>query len=602
MKKLYVLTVCVLVCLTCAAQYGAWKDGYVYPNGDLNAPNPTYVGPLNFMTLDVPNYPYVRLTYNESYSVNEYESTSAFGPNNHHQLRTTDGPDPCRCINFGSNSTHENYFPVPTIITKPDGSPVDTVIQLGSTSLNNNTQIEYWFYPQENESVLLVCFSFAAENVSHDATINPRFYIEVLDAQTNQLIQSGYYPTEAAFNAGPPYTVTNPNWPYSRFLAVPSGNQSAQDHMSYGTDWYGNINYYWAHPEATPTTFPYRICPYAPSTSWDVIWFEYTPLAFDLSDYAAQGKSVKLRIRNRSCEYFAHWSYGLFYAKMVSGGGTVAATDDNPVFHLSVPTGFMENSYEWHYGYDYTDALTRPELDIFYTPGITASSPYDILIDQNSVNHLWPYYCCTMLSYTGVPFVFEYYLRKYHLDADFTYEQDGDSVHFQDASTVYYQTPATLAGGGWDTVYDDTHFLRWYVKQNGAFTLFAENESSPSYTFTPATVSNGQATVMLVISDNQRQVYDTVVKTFPMSLSDVPAREREAATVMPNPTSGSVRVSADQDIQSIRILNADGKLLNTVTVQDKAATLDLGRYEGSLFLLDIRFQDGTSTVKKVVRR
>ena len=131
MKKLYVLTVCVLVCLTCAAQYGAWKDGYVYPNGDLNS-TPTYVGPLNFMTLDVPNHRYMRLNYNENGNYQQYETSSANGPNSHHQLRTANGQDPCRCYGVGSNNTapfiHEDYFPTPDIITNPDGTPVNAVI------------------------------------------------------------------------------------------------------------------------------------------------------------------------------------------------------------------------------------------------------------------------------------------------------------------------------------------------------------------------------------------------------------------------------------------------------------------------------------------
>ena len=267
----------------------------------------------------------------------------------------------------------------------------------------------------------------------------------------------------------------------------------------------------------------------------------------------------------------------------------------------------MEQTYEWHYGYDSLDALNRT-LDFWnLPPGFSIQNVYDLFIDPDAAiaagSHVWPYYCCRMRSYTGVPFVFEYHLRKYHLDADFSYQPDsGDVVRFQDLSSVFYSVPPSVPDvTGWDTVYEGNHLQRWYVLQDGEFTLFAENESSPSYMFTPATVTDGEATVMLVISDSQRQVYDTVVKTFPMSLSNVPARERETVTVMPNPTSGSVRVSADQNIQSIRILNADGKLLNTVTVQDKTATLDLGRHEGSLFLLDIRFQDGTSTVKKVVK-
>jgi hypothetical protein len=597
MKKLYALTVCVLLCLAGSAQtYAPWEPSQ---------------GPLNFMTLDVQNHPYIRLTYNESYNagIDNYENTTVPGPNPHHQLITTNGQDPCRCYGIGTNYVHEEYFPTTGIITKPNGLQVDTVIQLGNPSLNNNSQIEYWFYPQENESVLLVCFSFAEEDVAyHEASENSRFYIEVLDGQTNQLIQSGYYPTEAATIAGNP-TPTNNNWPYSRFLAVPSGENSGQDHSIWSDNLQSYV-YYWAFPQATPTTFPFRVCPsnQISGQSYNPVkWFEYKPVAFDLSSYATQGKSVKLRIRSRSCLYFAHWSYGLFYAKMVSGGGMVVSTDDNPVFHLSVPKGFLENTYEWHYGYDSLDASNRI-LDEYNTPvGITIPSVYDIFIDPDTAiavsSHVWPYYRCEVRSYTGVPFVFEFWLRRYHLDADFIYqpEENGDAVQFQNLSTLFYSVPPAVQNAGWDTVYEDGH-LRWYVLENEAFTLFAENESNPSFTFTPATVSDGEATVMLVVSDSLNQVCDTVVKTFPMSLTDVPAHERHAVTVTPNPTRGTVRVSADRDIENVRILTADGKLLNTVTLHDRATTLDLGHYDGNLFLIEVRFKDGSSVVKKVVKR
>jgi hypothetical protein len=107
---------------------------------------------------------------------------------------------------------------------------------------------------------------------------------------------------------------------------------------------------------------------------------------------------------------------------------------------------------------------------------------------------------------------------------------------------------------------------------------------------------------MLVVSDSLNQVSDTMVRSFPMSLTGIPAHERGSVTVTPNPTRGTVRVSADRDIDNILILNADGKQLNTVTVQDKATTLDLGHYDGNLFLLEVRFKDGGTVVKKVVKR
>lgn len=603
MKKLYALTVCVLFCLAGSAQtYAPWEPSQ---------------GPLNFMTLDVQNHPYIRLSHNNNGQIDDYDSQEGIanygGERISHRLITTSQTDPCRCYQIGNLYPHEDYL-LPS--WSGDGETQDTVVMLGCnvcsggcSPCSGNSQIEYWFYPQEEKSTLLVLFSFALENVIfHEASYNPRFYIEVLDGETENLIQNGYYPTEAS--NGTANEVPNTNWPYSRFLAVPSGSNSAQDHYVWSDALQLNT-YYWAFPQATPTLFPYRECPSSQTfghSEYNVAWFEAKPIAFDLSSYATQGKSVKLRIRVRGCFAQYHWAYALFAAKMVQGvGGTAISTDEQPMFHLSAPWGFLENTYEWHYGYDSLDASNRI-LDEYNTPvGITIPSVYDFFIDPDAAiaagSHVWPYYRCEVRSYTGVPFVFEYWLRRYHLDADFSYqpEENGDAVQFQNLSTLFYSVPPAVQNAGWDTVYEDGH-LRWYVLENGAFTLFAENESNPSFTFTPATVSDGEATVMLVVSDSHNHVRDTVVKSFPMSLTGIPAHERGSVTVTPNPTRGTVRVSADRDIDNILILNADGKQLNTVTVQDKATTLDLGHYDGNLFLLEVRFKDGGTVVKKVVKR
>ena len=531
MKKLFALTACILLYLTGIAQpsyYQPWDSA-------------TATVPLNFMTLNVgaTSHPYIWLSYNESTSagVDNFTQSTANGPNSHHQLITSNGADPCRCYNTtGSTYIHENYFPTTDIITKPNGSPVDTVIRLGSTSLNNNSQIEYWFYPKVSESTLLVCFSFAEEDVYyHDKDENPRFYIELLDGQTNQLIQSGNYPTEAATVAGN-QTPTNSNWPYSRFLAVPSGENSGQDHSVWSDDLQSFV-YYWAFPQATPTTFPYRECPSnqtSGQSSYTVKWFEYKPIAFNLSSYAAQHKSVKLRIKAKACIYFAHWNYALFYAKMIPSSIHVDACGTEPI-HLSVPHGFLEDSYEWHYGYDATDATTRPELQINVTPGITGSV-YDVYIDRDELlsqpsGKLWPYYCCKMRSYTGVPFLYEAEIKSYFLEPDITFKQEFENCDLRaqliDSSRIFSVTPPGPGETEDDTTYQQTHHIKWFVKnqlsQNFDSISNHYGDTSFTYVFQHPYIDTltGEAFIKIVIQDSLQKCIKDTIKRIQLDLKAI---------------------------------------------------------------------------------
>ena len=522
MKKIFALSICVLALLTVTAQtYAPWTPSQ---------------GPLNFMTLDYQNNPYVRLTTNHGSGQDNYESYTGIYTNGNrvsHKLITTASSDPCRCFQVGSSYQHESYL-LPSWTGVP-GEHQDTVIMIGCNDCSNgcdvctgNSQIEYWFYPQVDESTLLVYFSFAEEDVSyHEASYNPRFYIEVLDGQTGNLINGGYYPTEAS--NGTENEVPNTNWPYNRFLAVPSGSNSSQDHHVWSNTLMLNT-YYWAYPQATPTTFPYRQCPSNQTSGhsdYTVAWFEAKPIAFDLSSYAEQNKSVKLRIRVRACGAQYHWAYALFAAKMIPGAIKVDACGLEPI-HLSVPWGFLENTYEWHYGFNATDANNR-YFDLDDPPiGITSDGNYDIYIDRDLLlsqpnGRLWPYYRCEMKSYTGVPFIYEADIMSYFLEPDFTFQQKFDNCDLSavliDSSVIYTVTPPTSATADWDTNYQNTQLIQWQVKNlmTNNFTTIFENNTTPTYTFNYPYIDTltGEAIIKITIQDSlQKCIMDTVKSIF----------------------------------------------------------------------------------------
>ena len=439
------------------------------------------------MTLGDANHTYVKCAYGNGY----ISSTQPYDYNSHPGHTTTGNPnslshyiydlsntnngqmtDPCRCYDatpLGPTHTyiHEKFLP-------PSwdgvlGHVQDKVIRVGcyNYSVDQCTQgqeIEYWFYPPKDSSTLLVYFSFAQEMASHPAEQNPRYYIEVLDAQTGDLIPSQYY---KRCNGS-----TNSSWPYNRFLAVPNGSTAPPNPSQCTDDETGITSYYWAFPEATPTTFDYRECPSnqtsgSSHSGTNVQWFEYKPLAFDLKSYADNNQAVKLRVRARSCNPNYHWAYGLFAAKLMKGYISVDACGGD-VITLSVPWGFLENSYEWHFGKDL--ASSANVLDPSFPPPGVSGTTYNITIDPTVPgSRVWPYYRCEMKSYSGVPFTYEAYVKLYKIEPAFTYEQIVDTnykcshiIQLIDTGKVFELTPKEN-GQDYDTTSQTPlKEIKWY--------------------------------------------------------------------------------------------------------------------------------------------
>ena len=509
-----------------------------------------YMGPLNFNTLGDAQHPYAQCKYGSSYNNPTSIGINGSGTTASHAIITQNIDDPCRCYQVGNSYIHEKYLPIGW-----DGTPnshQDTAIRIGcgtgNSICNKAAQIEYWFYPERDASTLLVMFSFAIQNVNSTHGVesgcgslrNPQFYIEVFDGETGQLLNLGYYPTKTSQQTTNP--VANNHWPYSQFLAWPSGCAAGSDTQN-PTDAYGITTYYWvgqnSYGYATPTTFPYRTCPgnqtSGASSSYPVEWFEYKPLAFNLKAQAnmnvdangnfAPNKSVKLRIHTYGCSATAHWAYGLFTAKMIPGVMQVDACGDQPV-HLSVPWGFLEQTYEWHYGYDSVDAINKIWDLSDPIPGIVPEGQNGVFVQDQ--NLLYPYYRCEMKSYTGVPFIYEAHIKNYYIHPDFTFEQLFNNcdltIKLIDSSEVYVKIPPTQPGGLPEYIYQDVQNIKWYVKNvtTNQFLYIGNNPEGHTFTFDPNTItSDGTATFKIVVQDEEEKCIDSVEKTIQLDLSAI---------------------------------------------------------------------------------
>ena len=527
-----------------AAVLAVLAQGYTY------TPWQPSMGELDFLSLGDAQHPYVQCKYGSSYNNPTSVGIQGSGTTASHAIVTQNIDDPCRCYQVGNSYIHEKYLPIDWDGTP--GSHQEAAIRIGC-GVNNSickkaSQIEYWFYPQDSLSTLLVMFSFAIQNVNSTHGVesgcgslrNPQFYIEVYDGETNQLLNLGYYPTQSSQQSLNP--VNNTHWPYSQFLAWPSGCAAGSDTQN-PTDAYGITTYYWVgqnnYGYATPTTFPYRECPGnqtgGNSEGYPVEWFEYKPLAFNLRAQAAQNvdangnfvpnKSVKLRIHTYGCSATAHWAYGLFTAKMIPGVMQVDACGDQPV-HLSVPWGFLEQTYEWHYGYDSLDAKNKIWDLSDPIPGITPEGQNGVFVQDQ--NLLYPYYRCEMKSYTGVPFIYEAHIKNYYIQPNFGFEQIYNNcaltARLIDSSVVYVKIPPTQSGGLPEYIYQDVQNIKWYVKNNlnNHYMYIGNNPEGYTYTFDSTTITpDGEATIKIVVQDEERKCIDSVEKVIQLDLSAI---------------------------------------------------------------------------------
>lgn len=412
------------------------------------------------------------------------------------------GQDYCMCYQVGSNYIRETALPA---AGWGPGEQIDTVIQLGGPNDQGtgSQSIEYWFRPSQDESVLLVDFAFAQEKAPHGTYYNPFFYIEVMDSAYN-LLDLGYYKDLNGhdMNQTPYY------WPYSRFLIVPVGT-SSNGNIPYclatptGWDYYGT--------NATNNTFVKHTCPYSQYSSHiteshsgvDCEWFEYTPVAFNLTKMADQHRTVIFRVKAHACQASYHWAYGYFAAKMIPGFISVDACGSDAIT-LSVPAGFNADTYLWYAGADSASATQKTAY----------AGMRNVVLSRTDGTRIYPYYRCYMESMSGVPFIYEANIKFYDLTPNFTYEQQYGScdyrVNFSDSSIIMLRAPAATAGGSEDTIYQNTHWIQWAKKDaNNNWANFATNNLAPSLNFdTP-----GNYEIRIVIEDEEHVCSDTIIKT-----------------------------------------------------------------------------------------
>jgi hypothetical protein len=72
--------------------------------------------------------------------------------------------------------------------------------------------------------------------------------------------------------------------------------------------------------------------------------------------------------------------------------------------------------------------------------------------------------------------------------------------------------------------------------------------------------------------------------------------------IFPNPSDATFKVTSPEIIETIEIVDLQGRRHETIVVQDTAAVLDLSRYSAGIYVLKIRYAQGATAIDRVVKR
>lgn len=103
-------------------------------------------------------------------------------------------------------------------------------------------------------------------------------------------------------------------------------------------------------------------------------------------------------------------------------------------------------------------------------------------------------------------------------------------------------------------------------------------------------------TKVVVTSDAGTLEYVVSVDGELLSVSEIIAQVK----IYPNPTNGSVRVEAQNGIESVMVYDMMGALVEAVTANGSNVDVNLGRYSNGVYFFNIRQSDGTVSNQRVV--
>jgi hypothetical protein len=127
--------------------------------------------------------------------------------------------------------------------------------------------------------------------------------------------------------------------------------------------------------------------------------------------------------------------------------------------------------------------------------------------------------------------------------------------------------------------------------------LEAENLNDLSYSFLGEPGAFYTVGVVALYGEDKTSVMTVSFKENTWSVEE---NESAACKVYPNPANGQVRIEAETDIESVRVYNILGALVQTVSVNGQYVNINTANLSNGVYLFNIRQSDGTASNRRVV--
>ena len=127
--------------------------------------------------------------------------------------------------------------------------------------------------------------------------------------------------------------------------------------------------------------------------------------------------------------------------------------------------------------------------------------------------------------------------------------------------------------------------------------LVAENTTDLSYTFTGELGAFYTVAVVALYDEDKTSVKMLVGMENTWSVEE---NEASVCKVYPNPASSQVRIEAENDIESVKVYNVLGALVETIPANAKTVNVNLNPYSNGVYFFNIRQSNGTVSNQRVV--